>query len=415
MEREARRLADQYWRRLTKCGKSYFLYSDDRLFEFRDSPRFSFHGEAVRPKSLSRADVLNGVDPSPIEWDGATDVSFELCRMNTSHSELPGSYSYGRTLWDGWGNWTSQHCEFGTRISRAKGKWTIATLKQISCDDLASWGFIAKPRAPKPTESADYVATHTRSDTNPALAWYVVLQLGKKPGPLSPVLNQTMTVISKRLQLAGVAEFKVEREPRSSDGIVVKLPPIAGPERLKQLISTEGRLEIVHLLSVSSQSGIPQAYSTKEDATESLRETVPANHRVLEYVLSEATGEGVIEQHKHWVVARLPDVIGSNKWRECQVFSMESAKDANVACLLNEVGAETLSRWTRANINQLAGLVLDDKVVAQYFIQYEFPAGLQFRLTKDAAEDLAITSKSGPLPVPVNIDTSGTLKSFRRN
>src|SRR5262245_50334915 len=82
MEREAHRLADEFWRRLTKCGSSYFLYTDDGLIEFRESPHFTFWGEALKPKSLTRVDVLNGVDPLPIEWDGGTNVSFEVCRMN---------------------------------------------------------------------------------------------------------------------------------------------------------------------------------------------------------------------------------------------------------------------------------------------------------------------------------------------
>lgn len=157
MDREARRLDSQYWNKMIKCGRSYFLYADVRLFEFRDKPQFSFYGQALKPKPLSRVEILNRVDPLPVEWDGGSNVSFEVCRMNTA------AYGYGRTFWDGWGNWTSQHCEFGTRIWRAKGKWNIDSLRHTSCGELADWGLIPKVR--------ETGVIRVDSSKDPAVCW----------------------------------------------------------------------------------------------------------------------------------------------------------------------------------------------------------------------------------------------------
>lgn len=137
---EARRLAAQFWSKyLIKCGASSFLYTDDRLFESRDKPQFNFNGQAHQPKPLSRAEILNGVDPLPIEWDGSIGVNFGLCRMNTSY------YGYGQTFWHGWSKWNSNSCGFSTRLTKAKGQWNLPQAKQTSCEQISKWGFVVIP------------------------------------------------------------------------------------------------------------------------------------------------------------------------------------------------------------------------------------------------------------------------------
>jgi hypothetical protein len=416
MNNEAHKLANQYWSKLIKCGRSYFLYSDDRLFEYRDKPHFSFNGQALNARPLSRVENLNRVDPLPIEWDGSTNVSFEVCRMNTSHSELPGAYGYGRTLWDGWGNWTNQHCDFGTRIWRAKGKWNISILKQITCDDLAGWGFSAKPRPTtgRATPSAPAMP-HTRSDTNPALASYVVMEVRIKDGNVTAIINRTMGIIRRRLELAGVSAFKVERENHSTNGIIVKLAPLDDPQRIKSLISTEARIEVVHLISSPNNPAFPPEYATREEAIQSLGGTVPPNRRVLRHVV-KGKRDGVNGEWTVWVIVESHEIIGENDWRECQIVSLsEQGKKSVVACSLNNAGAEKLGAWTSANMNQNVGVAFDGEIRAQYFIQREIRTGLQFDLTKVSAENLAIVSKSGALPAAVAFEEEGNLKSFRKN
>lgn len=141
LNNEARQLATTYWSKyLIKCGASSFLYSDDRLFEFRDKPRFGFIGQALSPRSLNRAEILNGVDPLPIEWDGTISVSFDLCRMNTSF------YGEGQTFWHGWKKWSSNACGYSTKLSKVNGQWKLFELKQTSCDQLSKWGFTFIPQ-----------------------------------------------------------------------------------------------------------------------------------------------------------------------------------------------------------------------------------------------------------------------------
>jgi hypothetical protein len=414
MGREARRIADEFWSGLTKCGTSYFLYSDERLFEFRDVPHFTFDGEALKPKPLSRVEILNGVDPLPVEWQGSTNVSFQVCRMNTSYSELPGAYGYGRTLWNGWSRWTSQHCDFGTVISRAKGKWTIPALKRVGCDDLASWGFVPKPTLTKPS-SNDWGETNTLTDSDSTLASYLVMQLNtlEKDGSpdINQIVNRTKDVMSNRLNLIGVVPFKIERIERSDHILVVKLPSLADSPRVKTLLTLTGRLAVLPLLSVKNHSEILQTYPTKAAAVEALGAASPRDFRVLRYV---GQGRADAQQESKWAIAQLPEIVGAGGWKNCVVASRGANAATAATCSLNDIGAESLAKWTGPNIGKIVGLVVDGELIGQYIVRSELGTELQLTIPKQAAEDLAILSKSGPLPVRVHIETQGTLSTFRK-
>jgi hypothetical protein len=85
--KEGRQFALDYWKGLlTKCGDSYYWKevwgeSDQIYYQAKGEPVFSFEGRYVPPRVLTRAEQLNGVDPQPIEFEGATFMSFEVGRI----------------------------------------------------------------------------------------------------------------------------------------------------------------------------------------------------------------------------------------------------------------------------------------------------------------------------------------------
>jgi hypothetical protein len=412
MGREARRRADDFWRGLIKCGKSYFLYSDVRLFEFRDTPHFTFGGEALKPRPLTRVDRLNGVDPLPVEWEGGTKVSFELCRMNTSHSELPGAYGYGRTLWDGWSAWSSQGCEFGTGISRAKGKWSVSALNKISCDDLATWGFIPKVTSRKPFSSP---TGPTRTDYDSRYASYMVVSMttGEKDGTpvMTQITNQAMDVVSKRLYLAGIIPNQVQLE-QSGHSLVVMVPPLSNPDQIKKLITTTGRLEILSIVGRANPSEVERTYSPGEARTV-VDGSNSRQFRVLPYASNLGVIQAGIPREPSWVIGELPEIVGVKGWKGCVVGSRNASAISELTCSLNSEGANAFAQWTHANVGRRFGLVLDGSVIAQYLVKGEMASSLQIKMRSNAAENFAIISKSGPLPVPIVIETQGTLSTYR--
>src|SRR5258705_2472524 len=95
--------------------------------------------------------------------------------------------------------------------------------------------------------------------------------------------EQAQRIIESRLDAVGVAEPLVQRHgSHSSHQILVQMPGIQDPERVKQLLKAESKLELVHVVSPPSPSSA-QTYNTEEEAKASLGGTVSNNRRVLPY------------------------------------------------------------------------------------------------------------------------------------
>jgi len=81
--RQARELADAFWsHRLLQCGDShwfanrYYNGTDTKVFQIKGTPSIYAKGGYHAPRTLSRAEQMNGVDPQPIEYDGSMVLTF---------------------------------------------------------------------------------------------------------------------------------------------------------------------------------------------------------------------------------------------------------------------------------------------------------------------------------------------------
>lgn len=221
--------------------------------------------------------------------------------------------------------------------------------------------------------------------------------------------EQAQRIIESRLDAVGVAEPLVQRHgAQSSHQILVQMPGIEDPERVKELLKGESRLELVHVVSPPSPSPV-QTYATKEEAQASLGGTVPANRRVLEYAeRTEPTNAGqpapAADKPKQWVVVEWPPIIDGSELRNASaVQGRGGASDYQIAFSLKPTGAEKFGAWTGANVNQYMGVVLNDEVKSIAFIKSQiFDQGeISGRFTKQSADDLALTLRSGALPAPI--------------
>jgi preprotein translocase subunit SecD len=229
--------------------------------------------------------------------------------------------------------------------------------------------------------------------------------------------EQAKRIIESRLDAVGVAEPLVQRHGAvSSHQILVQMPGIQDPERVKELLKGESRLELVHVNSPPSPQPV-QTYATKEEAVASLGGTVPPNRKVLEYSeRTEPTTAGqpdpATEKPKQWVVVEWPPVVDGSELRNAAATqSQGGVADYQIAFSFKPAGAEKFGAWTGANINQYMGVVLNDEVKSIAFIKSQiFDQGeISGRFTKESAEDLALTLRSGALPAPIEYQEERTV------
>src|SRR4029450_1020100 len=221
--------------------------------------------------------------------------------------------------------------------------------------------------------------------------------------------QQALNIIESRINALGVTEPTLQTHgAQSSHQILLQMPGVQDPERIKTLLAGESRLELVHVISPPSPAP-SQTYLSEEEAKASLGGTVPANRRVLPYGermerSAEATNNQA-EKPKRWVVVEAPAVIDGSQLRNATAVPTRagSTQDYEINFALKKDGADKFGAWTGANINNYMGVVLNDEVKSIAFIKSQiFDSGMiEGHYTKQSAEDLALILRSGALPAPI--------------
>jgi preprotein translocase subunit SecD len=231
--------------------------------------------------------------------------------------------------------------------------------------------------------------------------------------------EQAQKIIESRLDAVGVAEPLVQRHgSQASHQILVQMPGIQDPERVKQLLKAESKLELVHVISPASPAPF-QTYNTEEEAKASLGGTVPTNRRVLPYserdeptAADTQPASDAAEKPKKWVVVESPAVVDGSELRNASATqSRAGADDYQIAFALKPAGAEKFGTWTGANINEYMGVVLNDEVKSVAYIKSQISdqGEISGRFTKQSADDLALTLRSGALPAPIEYQEERTV------
>jgi preprotein translocase subunit SecD len=228
--------------------------------------------------------------------------------------------------------------------------------------------------------------------------------------------EQAHKIILSRLEGVGVVEPLVARHgAQNSHQILVQMPGIQDPERVKKLLRADSNLQMVHVVSPPSPSP-PQTYNTKEEAEASLGGQAPANRRVFAYSeRNEPTAAGQTAEtskEKKWVVVEWPSVVDGSEMRNAAATQMRGgADDYQISFSFKPAGAEKFGAWSGANINQYMGVLLDNEVKSIAYIKSQiFDQGeISGRFTKQSAEDLALTLRSGALPAKIEYQEERTV------
>ncbi|MEO8436000.1 MAG: protein translocase subunit SecD, partial [Pyrinomonadaceae bacterium] len=230
--------------------------------------------------------------------------------------------------------------------------------------------------------------------------------------------EQAQRIIDSRLNALAVTEPLIQRHgAQSSHQILVQMPGIDNPQRVKDLLGAESKLELVRVVGPSNPS--PHAtYTTEQEAVASLGGTVPTTRRVLPYIpRDEPTAAGAnqtppADKPTQWVVVESPPVVSGNELRNASAIqSGAGSSDYQISFSLKPNGAEKFGAWTGANLNAYMGVVLNDQVKSIAYIKGQiFDQGqISGSFTKQSAEDLALTLKSGALPAPIEYQEERTV------
>jgi preprotein translocase subunit SecD len=240
--------------------------------------------------------------------------------------------------------------------------------------------------------------------------------------------EQAYKIIDNRINAVGVAEPTLQfHGAQGSHQILLQMPGIQNPEGLKELIGKQSKLELVHVVdprdpspdSPSGQASTAPTFNTEEEAVQALGGTVPPNRRVLPYAerdepttASNQPADPNAPKPKKWVVVISPAVVDGSELRNATAAQGRAGGDRyEIDFQLKKSGADKFGPWTTSHINKNMGVVLNDEVKSIAYIKgaiYD-EGQITGSFTKESAENLALTLRSGALPAEIEYQEERTV------
>ncbi len=211
-------------------------------------------------------------------------------------------------------------------------------------------------------------------------------------------VKQALETIRRRVDALGVSEPTLQIYGGSNrevqDQIIVELPGIDDPERVKGLIENTAQLE---LRLVKKDNGGP--FASIEAAVQANGARIPEGYEILPY--REDRGE---DNTLQYLVVSSSSVITGKHLKNAR-RSQDNTGAPAVAFYLNAEGADLFSRATEQHIGDRLAIVLDKTVSSAPTIQDKIGAEgiIHGRFSIQQAEDLALLLRSGALPASLRV------------
>lgn len=254
----------------------------------------------------------------------------------------------------------------------------------------------------------------TQSETADAIVW--TLPLAAQRTLSDQAVEQALKIIEGRINAFGVKEPTLARQGgQDSHQILLQMPGVDDPERVKKLIGETAQLSLMKVVGTQYPAGL-QTYPTKEAALQSIGGQETATRKVYPYMDRDDAATDAQnqpnQQPSSYVVVEAPAVVDGGELREASAYSQTGADtDYKIAFALKPAGAQKFGDWTAKNINSYMAVVLNDQVKSAPYIKSQISDSGEItgRFTKQSAEDLALTLKSGALPAGIQYQEERTV------
>lgn len=199
---------------------------------------------------------------------------------------------------------------------------------------------------------------------------------------------QALETIRNRVDEFGIAEPVIQRQGLHGDTIIVELPGVDNPQRVRALIKNTALLELKLVVDgpFDSREAILQKYGGK----------IPEDTEIVPSVPEEG-------KRKYYLVEKVAVITGKDL--KTARRSRDQYNQPAVSFTLTAEGARKFEKVTGENIGRQLAIILDGVIQSAPVIRAKiFDQGIiEGRFTAEEAEDLALILRTGSLPASIRI------------
>jgi preprotein translocase subunit SecD len=219
--------------------------------------------------------------------------------------------------------------------------------------------------------------------------------LTMKPQNLSDLKNravsQAIETIRNRIDKLGVSEPVIQEHGLGQYQILVQLPGVDDPARVKEIMQSTAMLEIREALNGGA------TYKDEQAALAANNGVLPDNSVLMHGRNIGASGEDSV-----YIISRVSAVAGHDL-REARVGRNSQTNMPEVNFYLTAEGGRRFQNFTGQHIGDYLAVVLDNKVMEVAVIKSQIGDSgvIEGRFTDQQAKDLALILNSGALPAGI--------------
>ncbi len=227
------------------------------------------------------------------------------------------------------------------------------------------------------TDRAGGVAEYVVTSTTPGEVILSLSEAGVRDRANAAIL-QSIEIVRRRIDETGVLDPQITRQ--GADRIVVQLPGVDDPNRIKELIGKTAKMTfrlVDDTANPASPTPPPGTDFLPAEGQPGVKEAVRRRVEVDGANLTDAR-PGQDTQNNRWVVNFTFDSIGTRKFADVST----------------------------ANTGKRFAIVLDDKVISAPVIREPITGGrgqISGNFTAASAQDLSVLLRAGALPAPLTV------------
>jgi preprotein translocase subunit SecD len=202
---------------------------------------------------------------------------------------------------------------------------------------------------------------------------------------------QAIETIRNRVDKLGVSEPVIQEHGLGDYQILVQLPGVDDPARVKEIMMSTAMLEIRQAMNNGA------SYKDEQAALAAVNGVLPDNSVLMHGKSVGSTGEDVV-----YIISRVSAVAGHDL-REARVGRDSQTGAPDVNFFLTAEGGRRFSNFTGQHVGDYLAVVLDNKVMEVAVIKSEIGDSgvISGRFTDQQAKDLALILNSGALPAGI--------------